>query len=800
VAKKKRPDGPRGESRRESASRAAPAEPPRARRGTRARWSVAASVAALLLIAAAIVYWRTCCAPNDDRPAADRLPFPAPAATPVRRVAAADFVGAERCASCHRQQYDAWRTSTHGRAGGPPSTANLIAPFGGTPIRFRDAVVIPQAAGGAYRFVVRQDGLPERVFTVDAVVGGGHMQGGGTQGLVSRFPDGTYRFLPFDYSRHSRTWFCNTESRLGRGWVPITPALSLADCGDWPPARVLGDEPRFTNCQSCHGSQIDVRFDTAARSWATTFSSLAVNCESCHGPGRRHIELVSSGTPPGADIGMTALATLSKDRAIETCFQCHALKDRIEPGYTAGASLAEYYSLRTPQLGDAPHFPDGRVRTFAYQEGHLYSDCYLSGALTCTSCHDPHTQGYRDVNGAPLPGRFDDRQCTSCHVSKAENIPAHTKHSATSAGSRCVSCHMPYLQEPETGDGIRYARSDHSIPIPRPAFDSTLRITSACRQCHTDRSESALDAQVRTWYGEIKPHAPAVDRLVRSAAETDPTTVARLVLEPETSHVAALFAGLAAFIERYVTPDMPSLAGETIERLERLAGHGDPDVRAAALAALHVARGDDRTVRRFLAGQLGGLGAQDHLVRSRWALVIGFLGDRARTSGDARSAIALYRKVLELDPRNAHALLNLGLAYADAGDAVAAIESYRRSLDADAAQPLAFVNLGIALEQQGDLAQAADAYRRAIAINPREALAYFNLGNGYLRARDARSAIPFYEQATTYDPGLTLAHVYLARCYAATGDLAKARVAVRRALAVEPGNREAQELRGQLGG
>ena len=149
------------------------------------------------------------------------LPPPADTTTP-HAPARSEFVGAERCASCHATQYAAWRGSTHGKAGGTPGTVQVIAPFNGTPIHFRDAEVIP-AAGRGYTFTVRQQGRPDRVFTVDGVVGGGHMVGGGTQAFVSRFTDGTWRLLPFDWSRQNATWFCNTASRADKGWVIEAP-------------------------------------------------------------------------------------------------------------------------------------------------------------------------------------------------------------------------------------------------------------------------------------------------------------------------------------------------------------------------------------------------------------------------------------------------------------------------------------------------------------------------------------------------------------------------------------------------
>lgn len=760
----------------------------------------------LALAIAALAFTRGRSLGMSGRGTPDTTPFPPPVAVsaaslPGAGITSADFVGAESCASCHRQQFDAWSRSTHGHAGGPPGAVRVLGPFDGTPIRFRDATVTPALRDGRYTFTVRREHESDRVLTVDGVIGGGHMAGGGTQGFVTRWADGTWRFLPFDYSKQGNAWFCNTGTRANKGWVPITPEMSIADCGDWPPMRVLGDAPRFTNCQSCHGSQIDVRFDTTGKQWRTRFTSLAINCESCHGPGRRHIQLVSSGEAARTgDIGMRPLATLSKDGSLGVCWQCHAVKDQLEPGYLPGKSLEQHYSLRLSQLGDAPYLPDGRVRTFAYQQGHLYSECYRNGGMTCTSCHDPHSQEYRDVNGTPLVGRFDNAQCTSCHVSKSEPAEqlAHTKHRANTPASQCTSCHMPYLQEPELGSSVRFARSDHVIPIPRPAFDSTMGVESACQQCHRDRPIATLDADLRRMWGEIKPHAPIVDALVKARATTDRGDAAKLVLDPGSTFQAAVFQGEAWFLENHLAPDMPEIERDVVERLERLATSDDIDIRAIALASLHYARGTERGVRSFLREQLTANVKDDRLLRSRWAIVLGFLGDRARSKGEPASAVVAYEKALEIQPQSARVLLNLGLAYADAGDATRAIASYRRSLSLDAAQPLALVNMGIALGAQNALQPAIDAYRRAIAINPFEALAYFNLGNAYLTQRQPAEAIPFYEKAAQLDASLALAHLYLARSYGATGRYADALGAARRALLYAPDNDEAREMVRQL--
>lgn len=763
-----------------------PTAPPRRRTALRVAVGVVI-VAAIALLGRAIL-----------RPgsAAQRLPPARQQLADVGGPTFADFVGAEACGECHTAQYNAWQSSTHGRAGGAPTRDRVIAPFDGRPLRFRDAVVTPSVSDrGMFTFTVAQRDRPVQRFEVHAVVGGGFMAGGGTQAYFAKFPDGTVRFLPFDYSKTDRVFFCNTLGRANRGWLPITPALALADCGDWPPTRILGSSERFQTCQQCHGSQIEVAADTVTRRLDTHYTTLAINCESCHGPGRQHVDLARSGTIAGrTDIGMRSLATLTKDQSLDVCFQCHAAKTALEPRYLPGKDLQQHFALKLPILLDSIYFPDGRTRSFAYQEGHLASDCYLNGSMTCVDCHDPHTQRYRDVNAAPLVGRFSNGQCTGCHASKAQPVERHTYHRPESAGSRCVSCHMPYLQQPNVGPHIRYGRSDHAIPIPRPLFDTRLGVESACQQCHRDRSAQQLQDQVSAWYGQLKPHPAAVTGILAADSLRDAGKAIAAILGAVDGHAIAEVTGLAQLLQRYARPDAATFDAQAISRLEQLAQRSDPDVRALALGILHLGKGNDSRVHRFLTRQLRELGDRDAAIRDRWVWVLMVRGDDYVASSDYHAAMVTYQKAAQLAPRDPLVLRRLGVASTRNREYGAAIDYLTRSLAAAPAEPQVLLELGFALMQRGDLDSAEATYRRVIALTPDDAGGYANVATILLRRNQVEPAIEVLKQAIARDPGLADAYFLLGRAYGVLGRFDEAAAALRRGLEFQPGNTAAQQL------
>jgi tetratricopeptide (TPR) repeat protein len=504
----------------------------------------------------------------------------------------------------------------------------------------------------------------------------------------------------------------------------------------------------------------------------------------------------------GTDLAVEALATVSKDRSLQICFRCHALKDVMQQGYVPGKPFEDHYSLGFPMLGASPLFPDGRIRTFAYQGNHLYSDCYLNGSMTCVDCHDPHTQKYRDIWGRELDGRFSDEQCTDCHASKADRPEEHSHHEPGTDGGKCVDCHMPYLQHPELGSALRFARSDHTIPVPRPGADDRMGIVNACALsgCHPDSSISALEAVTREWYGELKPRKPIVEALLAFDRLEDERAATEVLLDSTASHPAAQVAAVGAFAMRFLSPDVYRLDGNTEQALKALSRSDDLDLRAVSLAALQLARGGDRAMRDFLIESLERSEDDGPALRDRWAKAVGTFADQYFGAGDWNRAIVTYRKALEIRADDPAILMNQGLAQFYAQDFRRAVTSLQRSIAVDPRRPLAWVNLGLALEGTNDVSGAEAAYRRAIRLKDEEPLAHFNLGNILLRRGDRSGAIEQYERAVELEPTMTQAYLYMLGVYVESEDLANAVRVARRWARFDPDDPRPRQLLVQVEG
>lgn len=104
-------------------------------------------------------------------------------------------------------------------------------------------------------------------------------------------------------------------------------------------------------------------------------------------------------------------------------------------------------------------------------------------------------------------------------------------------------------------------------------------------------------------------------------------------------------------------------------------------------------------------------------------------------------AVEAYEKVLELNPRAAGALVNLGTINYRQKKFAEAEKYYGDAIAADSEYPLAQFNLGNLYDEQGRTNEALEHYRRALELNPSYADAHFNLALLCERTGDAMKAV-----------------------------------------------------------
>jgi tetratricopeptide (TPR) repeat protein len=101
-----------------------------------------------------------------------------------------------------------------------------------------------------------------------------------------------------------------------------------------------------------------------------------------------------------------------------------------------------------------------------------------------------------------------------------------------------------------------------------------------------------------------------------------------------------------------------------------------------------------------------------------------------------------YERAVEIEPRYADALVNLGRLLYEQGATDGAIVHYRRALEAaDGHHAIAAFNLGLALEDLGRNRAAADAYKAAVLADPAFPDAQYNLARVHERLGDRVSAL-----------------------------------------------------------
>jgi predicted CXXCH cytochrome family protein len=715
------------------------------------------------------------------------------------------------CASCHRELYNSYRRTGMGKSFYQPSAENTVEDYSRRNTYYHapsDEHYTMIRRGNRYfqrRHQIGPDGGETNILETEIhyVLGSGNH----SRTYLHKTPGGQLEQTPI-------AWYAEK-----RGYWAMNPGYDRPDHMDF--RRKIDRE-----CFFCHNAYPETDATSAAGDRDLFLRGAipdGIDCQRCHGPGRSHVQTATAGRSVDAIRKSIANpARLSPQRQIELCFQCHLESTSCSLPYSLrrfGRSLFSYrpgeplenYALYFDHAPGTGYDDKFEIANAAFRL--LKSSCFLksNGALTCTTCHNPH----QAAQGEQAASRYV-RACLSCHAT------AH--HTA----ENCLTCHMPQRR---TDDVVHVVMTDHYIQRRQPSRD----LLAPIQETH-DTAQTAYHGEVVLLYPPRLPATAQSELYLATAQVVDGANLAagiprlRKAIETHRPPQAEFYFELA---NAYWKTGENQLAipyyAEALRRNPRL-----PVARRNYASALinmgHLAQAvkvlkpapEDAATLNALGSAYLNLGKLDQAVTTlRRALSIdsglpevyvnlGTAFSRGGKNDEAldalRSAIRLspglaaahsnlaslldadfpqaqyhFRKAIASDPGYAVAHYNYGRALAGQKMFEEAESEWKTALELDPLMAEAATSLGMALDRRGQSGAAIEYYRRAIQAKPGLAAAHFNLGLALLRQGSRAEAKKHFLAVIQSDPNDYPAHLHLGNILLSEGNRAEAAIHLQKA-------------------
>ncbi len=169
------------------------------------------------------------------------------------------------------------------------------------------------------------------------------------------------------------------------------------------------------------------------------------------------------------------------------------------------------------------------------------------------------------------------------------------------------------------------------------------------------------------------------------------------------------------------------------------------------------------------------------------------LGDAFDDSGDLASAIAAYRKALDIEPDRDYFWNILAAALQRSGDVKGSVEAFRKALAINPGDAQAWYCLGPALAESGDVTGGIAACRQAISVDNGDPSAWHNLSCVLTMAGNVQEAIEASKTAISLRYSVGMHWTGLGEALEASGDVDAAIEAYRIALSLDPEENSAKE-------
>lgn len=736
------------------------------------------------------------------------------------------YLGQKVCGTCHREIYQSFQKHGMGRSLSRPAPDNVIEDYQ------RNNSFYHQKSGFYYEMVQRDGRFFQRRYLknvkgqavhvheeeVTYVVGSGNH----ARTYFHHHPGGLITQLPV-------TWYPREQR-----WA-MSPGYNVEAHLDF--SRLVPHK-----CIFCHTAYPRVsRERPEDNTYFPNPLPTGIGCERCHGPGKSHVEMVVSGKSAKeikAAIYNSSLDSRQAQR--DVCYQCHLeaqlynLKTSIKttigvvgisliPGqetfsHRPGEPIPEYTAALSMQALEARAEAIDVVQHADLMEA---SKCFQAsaGAMTCTSCHDPH----RKVLPQDVAPTYRQR-CLSCHLTKELSH----QDSARLNGD-CAGCHMPG-QEPENAQHTVF--TNHKIGI----YSTT--------PSDADPGPESSPAKAGRYQLEIELESGEVAearKIFSLGAVLLEVSVDDLARQPEQARrgIDLLLQYLEKAQEQSDSDPFRAAAYSLLGKAYQALGRVDHAIQAyesslqvrkgqllplSKLGVIYGDRGDLERSKAFFSaildqfpdyvpalhrlGTLAALAGEDEegiayfqksLELFPGALFPNYqLGQIYLRRQENDKALSFLSRSLSLRPGFAPAYLDLGHLYVLQNRFAEARETLARHLKLDPGSEPGYIGLSFVALRQGELDRAIEVLEEAVAKGVAGQESYVHLGNLHVQKGSLARAIHLSQQALRINPQNQSALLLQGVAYFRQGDSEKARSPLERLLELDPDNQQARQILNQL--
>ena len=354
-----------------------------------------------------------------------------------------EFVGSERCGTCHKDEYNSWKETFHAKILQPTVGGMLKAAYDKWDQLATDGITkLGPTIGNVTKTPFSRD-------DVQYVVGSKWKQ----RFLVKNDLTGNMQFMDKQFNRLTGTW------------------ETYAAANDWN-----------TMCATCHTTGYRITEYLDGKTTKSEFSELNIGCEACHGPGHDHVygsraeKKNTIFNPDEADI-----QTQSK-----VCGYCHS---RVQNDGWRSAQGNPREDMPAPMLGETHR---------AGEDWTTWQGVIIPGIT------QPFNFSYTDEFGKDLKGMFLSGTITSDGRAIYEEAKHHQQYQGfiqsrhyQEAGMSCLSCHSSHGGKDKVMKDPTACNTCHNDPLKLPTVDRHMP--------YTGKTANGLYVRSHTFNREPRP-------------------------------------------------------------------------------------------------------------------------------------------------------------------------------------------------------------------------------------------------------------------------------------------------------